>query len=71
MAKLLTLDYSPVLKSLLVNYILRKYEQDAITDDWHLYKEYSWMYDNNELHELFEEEVFTNELSDGDDRGQN
>ena len=65
MAKLLTLDYSPVLKTLLVNYILRKYEEESIIDDWHLYQEYSWLFDNNKLHELFEEEALTNELKDG------
>jgi hypothetical protein len=69
MEKLTTLDYSPVLKTLLVNYILKKYEQESIIDDLHLYQEYSWMYDNNELHELFEEEALTNELSDGNVRG--
>ena len=68
MKKLITLDYSPVLKTLLVNYILRKYEEESITDDWHLYREYSWLFDNNKLHELFEEEALTNELNDGDDR---
>jgi hypothetical protein len=69
MGKLTTLDYSPVLTKLLINYIIRKYEEDAITDDWHLYQEYSWLYDNNKLNELFEEEALTNELNDGVDRG--
>ena len=69
MGKLETLDNSPVLKGLLVNYILRKYEQEAITDDWHLYKEYSWLYDNNKLNELFVEEALLNGLNDGNDRG--
>lgn len=65
MKKLITLDYSPVLKTLLVNYILRKYEEESIIDDWHLYQEYSWLFDNNKLHKLFEEEALTNELKDG------
>ncbi len=69
MTKLTELDYSPELKKLLINYILRKYEEDSITDDWHLYKEYSWLYDNNKLNELFEEEALTNELSNGINRG--
>ena len=69
MGKLETLDNSPVLKGLLVNYILRIYEQEAITDDWHLYKEYSWLYDNNKLNELFVEEALLNGLNDGNDRG--
>ena len=69
MGKLETLNYSPVLKGLLVNYILRIYEQEAIIDDWHLYKEYSWLYDNNKLNELFVEEALVNELNDGNDRG--
>jgi hypothetical protein len=68
MKKLTTLDYSPVLKKLLINYILIQYEEDAITDDWHLYQEYSWLFDNNELNVLFEEEALTNELNDGNAR---
>ena len=64
MTKLTTLVDSPVLRKLLVNYILRKYEQESITDDWHLYQEYSWLYDYNKLHELFEEEALTNKLND-------
>jgi hypothetical protein len=62
MKKLTTLNYSPVLKKLLVDYILRKYEEDAILDDWYLYQEYSWLFDNNRLNELFEEEVLINQL---------
>ncbi len=69
MTKLTTLADSPVLRKFLVNYILRKYEQESITDDWHLYQEYSWLYDNNKLHELFEEEALTNKLNDGNNRG--
>lgn len=68
MEKLITLDYSPVLKKLLIDYILIQYEGDAITDDWHLFQEYSWLLDNNELNVLFEKEAHTNELNDGNAR---
>lgn len=63
-------DYSPILKGLLIDYVLRVYEEDAITDDEHLLMEYNLLQKNNELHLLFHEEYLINWLNDGtDDRG--
>ncbi|MFV5691652.1 hypothetical protein ACM55K_06490 [Flavobacterium sp. LT1R49] len=50
------------------------YEDQAITDDWHLYEEYLMLVRENRLHEIFENECLTNKLNDenyncGDDRG--
>lgn len=58
--------HNPTLRSLLVNYCIRIYEEDAIIDDWHLWQEYNLLKRNNELHLLFEEEYLINYLNDGD-----
>ncbi|MCE3295821.1 MAG: hypothetical protein K0R65_1535 [Crocinitomicaceae bacterium] len=60
MIEIKNLEYNPILRSLLKNYCLRMYEQEAITDDWHLYQEYTYLKDNNMLDVLFEEEDLTN-----------
>ena len=57
--------FSPTLRRMLVNYIIRMYEEDAILDDEHLLKEYNLLKKNNELHFLFEEEYLINYLKDG------
>jgi hypothetical protein len=49
MEKLTDLKYNPVLKQLLINYVYRMYEQDAITDDWHLWQEYLMLIRENRL----------------------
>jgi hypothetical protein len=59
--------YNPTLRRLLVNYCIRTYEMDAITDDWHLIQEYNFLKKNNELHFLFDEEYLINYLKDGND----
>jgi hypothetical protein len=59
------LDYNPVLKKLLIDYISRIYEEDAIFDEHHLMQEYFLLKRNNELHLLFVEEKLINYLSDG------
>lgn len=59
--------YSPDLREMLVNYIVRTYEENAITDDLHLIQEYNRLKNNNELHFLFEEEYLRNYLEDGND----
>lgn len=59
--------YNPILRTLLVNYCIRAYEMDAITDDWHLMQEYFLLKKNNELHYLFNEEYLINYLNDGDE----
>jgi hypothetical protein len=59
--------YNPTLRRLLVNYCIRTYEMDAITDDWHLIQEYNLLKKNNELRFLFDEEYLINYLKDGND----
>jgi hypothetical protein len=63
MEELTNLNHSPKLKELLIMYIARKYEVDAIFNDWHLYQEYVWLNANNLLNELFKEECLTNRLN--------
>ena len=64
MEEVTNLDHSPMLKELLIMYISRKYEEDAIFDEWHLFQEYIWLKNNNQLDELFKEECLTNRLDD-------
>lgn len=59
--------FNPGLREMLVNYILRTYEENAIIDDLHLIQEYNLLKNNNELHFLFEEEYLINYLKDGND----
>ncbi|MEO8515510.1 MAG: hypothetical protein ABI426_02135 [Flavobacterium sp.] len=74
MEKLTDLEYNPILKQLLINYVIRIYEEDALTDDWHLWQEYLMLIRENRLNEIFENECLTNKLNDenyicGNDRG--
>jgi len=64
MEKVTDLKHSPRLTELLIMYIDRKYEENAIHDDWHLFEEYKLLERNNELNELFKEECLTNRLND-------
>jgi hypothetical protein len=64
MEKLKNLDYNPILKQLLIDYLLRMYEEDAILDDWHLWEEYLMLKRENRLNEIFENECLTNKLND-------
>jgi hypothetical protein len=64
MEKVTDLKHSPRLTELLIMYIDRKYEENAIRDDWHLFEEYKLLERNNELNELFKEECLTNRLND-------
>lgn len=64
MEEVTNLDHSALLKELLIMYISRKYQEDAVYDDWHLFQEYSWLRNNNKLDELFKEECLTNRLND-------
>lgn len=65
MEEVTDLSHSPKLKELLIMYISRKYEEDAIFDEWHLFQEYIWLKNNCKLDELFKEECLTNRLNDG------
>lgn len=58
------LKYCPILVQYLKNWMLRMYEGDAIIDDWHLWAEYVWLRDNNQLEKLFFEECLTNKLKE-------
>ena len=59
-------NYNPVLRQLLVNYIIRTYQQEAIIDDDHLMMEYHLLIRDNRLNDLFFEEMLNNYLNDGD-----
>ncbi|WP_396150891.1 hypothetical protein [Flavobacterium sp.] len=64
MEKVTDLKHSPKLTELLIMYISRKYEENAIFDEWHLFQEYKLLERNNKLNELFKEECLTNRLND-------
>jgi len=40
------------LKKLLKLHVSRMYEEEALYDDWHLFQEYIWLKNNNQLDEL-------------------
>ena len=40
------------LKKILKLHVSRKYEEEALYDDWHLFQEYIWLKNNNQLDEL-------------------
>ncbi len=52
---------NPQLRELLVNYVLIQYEENAITDDEHLMREYKLLKSENRLNDLFEGECLSNE----------
>ena len=64
MEKLKNFEYNPDLKRLLINYVLRMYEEDSIIDDYHLWQEYIMLLRENRLNEIFENECLTNKLND-------
>ena len=64
MEQVTDLNHNPKLKKLLIMYISRKYEEEAQFDDWHLFQEYIWLRNNNQLDELSQEECLTNRLND-------
>ncbi|CAD0008902.1 hypothetical protein [Flavobacterium salmonis] len=57
-------DFSPHLRELLKNYCEMKYEENSITDDWHLWQEYQLL-KNNKLNELFVVEYLLNSWKNG------
>jgi hypothetical protein len=54
------LSHNPMLKALLINYVLTNYEENAITDDYHLMMEYNLLRRTNQLHQLFTAEMLNN-----------
>jgi Mg2+/Co2+ transporter CorC len=59
--------HNPVLRQLLVSYIIRTYQQEAIIDDDHLMMEYHLLIRDNRLNDLFIEEKLNNYLNDGNE----
>ena len=64
MEEIINFNYRPELRTLIVNYVLRMYEENNITDDEHLIAEFNFLKRNNQLHFLFEEEYLINILKD-------
>ena len=64
MEQVTDLNQSPKLKKLLKLHVSRMYEEEALYDDWHLFKEYIWLRNNNQLNELFQEEYLKNRMKD-------
>ena len=62
--KIINFDFSPYLRELLKNYCELQYEENSITDDWHLWQEYQLLLNDNKLNLLFEAECFLNKLND-------
>ena len=50
--QLMDLKDNPYLRNLLIDYCLMQYEQDAIIDEEHLWKEYYYLKRTNGLREL-------------------
>ncbi len=69
MDEITNLDYAPTLKSLLIEYCLAVYEENAIIDDYHLLAEYNLLKKENNLCLLHELEHFNNRLKDEYTRG--
>ncbi|WP_269685003.1 hypothetical protein [Flavobacterium lacustre] len=63
MEQVTDLNHSPKLKELLKLHVSRMYEEEAQFDDWHLFEEYIWLRNNNQLDELFQEEYLINRLN--------
>jgi hypothetical protein len=58
------LNFTPMLKELLTNYIIAKYQEDADTSDEYLWMEYAYMKKNNELGDLFQQEFLASPFHD-------
>jgi hypothetical protein len=61
------LNDNPILRKLLIDYCIRMYEEDAITDDDHLMMEYYLLKRENRLNDLFIEEKLINYLNHGNE----
>ena len=62
-------DFCPDLRNLLKNYCELQYEENSITDDWHLWQEYQLLLNDNKLNLLFEVECFLKKLKNEHYRG--
>jgi hypothetical protein len=56
--------YNLNLRDLLIKYISRQYEENALFDDYHMLQEYEYLKKRGELHLLFEEEWFSGYMND-------
>lgn len=59
-------EHNPILRDLLVKYVLRMYEGDAVIDDDHLLMEYHLLLTENRLNDLFVEEYLINFYRNGE-----
>ena len=57
-----TLEFNPILKQLLKEYVSSKYEEYATYDEDSLLAEYKYLIQNNSLNELFEWEFLQNSI---------
>jgi hypothetical protein len=57
-----TLEFNPILKQLLKEYVSSKYEEYATYDEDSLLAEYKYLIQNNSLDELFEWEFLQNSI---------
>ena len=57
-----TLEFNPILKQLLKEYVSSKYEEYATYDKDTLLAEYNFLIQNNSLNELFEWEFLQNSI---------
>ena len=57
-----TLEFNPILKQLLKEYVSSKYEEYATYDEDSLLAEYKYLIQNNSLNELFEWEFLQNSM---------
>lgn len=60
---ILELENSPILKTLLIEFVKTNYEEKAIYDDEHLLMEYNYLAKHNKLNLLFENEMMNNYFS--------
>jgi len=63
--EIINFDSNPKLCELLKNYCELQYEENSITDDWHLWQEYKLLLRDNKLNELFEVELLLNSWKNG------
>ena len=56
------LEYTPMLKQLLINYLSCIYEEESDFSLESLWREYNWLKHHNELHLLFEQEYINSPL---------
>ncbi len=71
MEEITNLEFTPLLKQLLISYCLRHYEESAILDEYHLLMEHERLVRENKLNELFENEHMEKRMMYEYQSGQN